>query len=233
MKLTVVVLISLIITIVPATVITQYQNPGYYLTSYPGGRGALILITGYDHFFSSPLFLLLAALFWINLATCTGKRFFRQVKKKGSRRFGPDILHLGLLILILGGILGFFTRQEGIVFLAPGERAALPGGSFLTVKDFIYETYPDGRPSRWLSDIIISSGPDSPGIEKAVSVNNPLRIHGLVIYQASYRYSESAGLYETGLMVSIDPSKKVIITALILISLGIILTYYQKRRDFL
>ncbi len=230
LRFTILLLILLILEIIPATLIVQFQSPEYYLVQYPV-LGPFILLTGYHHFFSSLLFLVPAGLFWINMASCTVRRFRIQLRKKSQRRFGPDILHLGLLILMIAGILSYMTSQKGMVFLGPGQTAALPRGEYLTLLDFEFDTYPDGRPSRWASRVVISDQPGGEGEAFTLSVNNPLRKKGYIIYQASYQALEGGEGYESGLMMTSDPAREMIILSLILISIGTMMTFYQKRSE--
>lgn len=71
-------------------------------------------------YFGSALFLVPVALFFLNLSACTISRLRRELGKKTRRRHGPDILHLGLLLLIIGGIITSTARKEGLVMLAAG-----------------------------------------------------------------------------------------------------------------
>ena len=230
LRFTILLLSILIAEIIPATLITQYQSGEFYLNRFPV-LGPFILFSGYDHFFRSLLFLIPAGLFWFNMALCTVKRFRMQLRKKNQHRFGPDILHAGLLILMIAGILSFMTSRKGMVFLGPAQSAALPRGDYLTLLDFEFETYPDGRPSRWASQVVISDKPGDQGDAYTISVNNPLRKNGYIIYQASYQPLENGEGYESGLMLTSDPARGIIFVSLILISIGTIMTFYQKRSD--
>lgn len=231
LKLTVIILSLLITSTIPATLIVQNQLPGVYLTDYPPTIAYMIIASGYDHFFSSPLFILFLGIFWLNLFSCTIKRFKRQISRRGRRRFGPDILHLGLLILIIGAMVSFSTREEGFIYMREGDAMKLPSGRYMNLEKFIFEHYPDGRPKSWISAVNISSSPETEGDPYRITVNNPLRIDKLVIYQSGYRPAAAVGKYETGLMITYDPGKISILISFMIISAGLMLTFIQKMRD--
>ncbi len=187
------------VTCVLATLIPQGLSEAEYLALYPRLIAELIVQTGLWRFFSSIAFILPSFLFIANLSVCTVKRFLRELGKKGSRRFGPDILHAGILALAIGAIWSYSGHQEGSVMLGPGERVNLPDGSVLTLRDFRFERYPDGRPREWAS--IVDIAKDGKAVREAIEirVNAPLRYEGLTLYQASY--SEAGALFlrnETG-----------------------------------
>lgn len=229
LKLTITTLTALIVLCIPAALIIQNQDRDFYLSRYPGIPGQMILTLGFNHFFSSFLFLFLIALIWINLLSCTVKRFTREFKKKDRGRYGPDILHGGLLILVAASLFSFSTRREGYIYLEQGESVQLPGGEFLNMEEFIYEQYPDGRPKSWTSRVNISESAGTKGEQYRIEVNKPLRWEGLVLYQHGYRHSETPGEYETGLMVTSDPGKIYILLSFLMISIGLVLTFIQKR----
>jgi cytochrome c biogenesis protein ResB len=143
-------------------------------------------------FFSSPLFIVPAALFIVNLAFCSTRRILREIKKKrGSRRHGPDLLHAGLLVLAIGAIFSLAERREAYARLAPGDSALIDEDTRLLLIDAKTERYADGRPRDYLSSVAIIKGKDSSGQEREIRVNAPLRVGELTIYQSS-RGSEAA-----------------------------------------
>lgn len=231
LKLTIIILSLIIISTIPATMIVQNQTPEFYFANYPATLGSLIVLTSYDHFFSSSLFLFLLGLFWLNLFSCSVKRFIRQIQRKGKKRFGPDILHFGLLIMIIASMVSFSLKEEGFVYMRAGDAMKLPSGRYLNMEEFIFEHYPDGRPKSWISKVNISDSFDKEGEKYSITVNQPLRIDKLVFYQTGYRPARSVGEYETGLMITYDPGKILMLLSFIVISAGLMLTFIQKMKD--
>ncbi len=171
-----------------ATLVPQGAAPEEYRSLYPGLLADLILQTGFDRFFRSLLlFLLPSFLFFANLSACTVDRFLRELRKKGPRRHGPDILHLGLVLLVVGAVLSASLHREETMTLVPGSRVNLPDGAVLSLTDFRFEKYPDGRPKAWTSVFDLTDKDGKPVQQKyEVRVNTPLRHGGITFYQASY-----------------------------------------------
>lgn len=166
------------------------------LIAYLSVACVLATIVPIDRFFGSPFFILPAFLFFTNLSACTVKRLIRELGKKSGRRHGPDILHIGLMLLALGGVWSFSGHRQGSVTLAPGDGVNLPDGSVMVLDDFRFERYPDGRPRDWVSVVSITKGgePVRSGVE--LRVNDPLRYGGLTYYQASYEEVPTLALLE-------------------------------------
>jgi cytochrome c biogenesis protein len=148
---------------------------------------ASTLVPGWGtRFFTSIAFLLPAAAFFVNLAACTIQRFARELRRPSRRRHGPDVLHLGLMVLVVGAVISYQGKRAGTVSLAPGESATLPDGATLTVTDFRADRYPDGRPKDWVSTLRVTEG-DVVALDGfALRVNRPLRRAGYSYYQSSY-----------------------------------------------
>lgn len=162
----------------------------------------LIFRLGLHRFFRSVLFFVPAGLFFINLTLCTVDRFFRQLTS-GTRkkRFGPDIVHLGLMILLIGGLVSLFTRNEDFAWLSRGDQVRLPGNRIITVESIEYLNYADGRPMDYLTRVRITGPDEQPG-EFTIEVNKPLTIGFIMIYQNSYQ--------ERFLIEVKDPAGKII-----------------------
>lgn len=147
---------------------------------------AATIIPGGQAFFRSFLFLVPGALFFVNLSVCTAYRIVTRVRQKASFRPGPDIIHIGLIIVMIAGVITLFGRREGFTYLSPGDSMKMPGGYELTLDSFIYEVYNDGRPRAWISRVSLNI----PGEEVKnydIQVNCPLTAGKLSIFQASYR----------------------------------------------
>lgn len=137
-------------------------------------------------FFRSPAFLVPGLAFFANLCACSVRRFVREVRRPGRRRHGPDLLHLGLMVLAVGAVISFTGKRMGTVSLAPGESATLPDGATLVVTDFRFDRYPDGRPKEWATTVRIERDGRVLRDGFVMRVNRPLRRGGFSYSQSSY-----------------------------------------------
>ncbi len=169
-----------------STLIPQGREGAFYSGRYPEALSLVILGSGFDHFFSSPLFLGPALLLFVNLCACAVYRFVRELGKRGRKRFGPDLLHLGIALLCVGSVLSFAGRQTSYVELAVGESARLADGSDLSLDNFEFLKYADGRPRDWISTVSVTKGSETRLAAFAIRVNHPLKLGRFSIYQASH-----------------------------------------------
>ena len=186
MRLAVILIAYLAATGVLATLVPQGREPEFYAGAYPRILADLILATGFSGFFRSWLFVLPSFLFFANLSACTMTRLLREVRKTGRRRHGPDILHFGLMLLVIGAVLSFSGRKEGFVRLAEGDAVELPDGRLLRLDRFEFLRYGDGRPREWTSEVsVLKEG--VPEMEAfPIRVNHPLKLGRLSVYQVSH-----------------------------------------------
>jgi cytochrome c biogenesis protein len=228
LKLTVFLVSYLGIASALSTFIPQMEPAAHYRHFYPGAVAEVILATGFDHFFSSAFFLAPSFCFFVNLAACTLYRFARELKKKAGKNFGPDILHGGLLLLIVFAFLGVFNRMEGSITLAPGESVLLPGGETLVLENFEFIKYPDGRPRAWISTVTVFNDRGPVLQSYALEVNHPVQLKGFTLYQWSYR--DTAQGLVTVIQAVRDPLYSMVLTAFILIGGGTCITLFGKLR---
>lgn len=186
LRLGIALIAALTVGSVLATLIPQGLENRKYFEIYPKLVATLVVETGLDRYFTSLLFLLPVFAFFMNLLACTVDRLTREIRKKRGRRHGPDILHIGLLVLIVGSMVSFSERKEGSVTLRVGDSVDLPNGERLKLAEFIDERYDDGRPRGWTSVVDLSSGGTATREGVRISVNRPLRVDGVTLYQASY-----------------------------------------------
>jgi hypothetical protein len=155
-KLAAALIVLIALLAVAGGIVPQGKAEAFYLQKFPGAPAGIILSLGLDHVFSGIPFLLVASIFTVNLTVCSFHRFAGELKKPiRSQRHGPDVLHIGLIILIFGGVLTARTRTEAFLYLCKGQEARLPGGSRIVLMDLKEELYPDGRPKSWESDVAI------------------------------------------------------------------------------
>jgi len=153
LKLAIVLILFITLTSLISTLIPQSKELEYYLGSYSRFTAWLIVSSGFDNFFRSFIFLAPSVLFFLNLSTCTFHRFKNRLVKKAKKRFGPDILHIGLLVMIIGGVVTVAGREEGYSMLEIGESVNVPGGYVLTLENFEFLKYENGSPKDWISTV--------------------------------------------------------------------------------
>src|SRR2546430_2856422 len=127
-------------------------------------------------------------------------------------RFGVWVVHLSLLLILGGGVLGRLTAFEGTAQvpqnggIISGFVQRNPDGSefkhrlvdagtgrpfLVQCNDFRLKEFEPGRPKAFESDLVAYEdlGSREPGRELAratITVNHPLRYGGLTFYQANY-----------------------------------------------
>jgi len=191
-KLAVTLILIITVLSILATLIPQGREEAFYYHSYPLALTRLLLALGFDHFFKSWLFLAPCALFFVNLGVCTVDRLVGRFRRRARRRYGPDLIHVGLLVLLVGALVSSFARREGTFYLGAGDAMDLPLGYNLKLVDYVYEQYPDGRPKDWISTVQASRRGQVLVDSYPIEVNKPLRLAGLKIYQTSFRREDVA-----------------------------------------
>jgi cytochrome c biogenesis protein ResB len=158
-KLAAVLIVLIILLAIAGGIIPQGEPASLYARKFPGVAN-IILSFGLNRIFSGIPFLLISALFTINLTVCSFHRLFSEMQKsRNARRHGPDLLHVGLVIFIFGGILTARTRSESFIYLGKGQTAGLPDGGVITLVDLSEEHYPDGRPKSYESIVTLNEKP--------------------------------------------------------------------------
>jgi cytochrome c biogenesis protein len=194
----VVLILGLIVLSMLSTFVQQGRDLAFYYHTYGSALGWLIVSTGFNQFFNSVPFLVVSGLFFINLAVCCIDRFVSRVSRGARGRYGPDIVHLGLLLLILGGITTALTRQEGQVWMAVGDEVKLTDEISLALTDYRFVQYPNGRPKDWISTVEVSDSAVPTTKSFSIEVNKPLKIADLKVYQASYSTESRADMIDSG-----------------------------------
>ncbi len=102
--------------------------------------------------------------------------------------FGSDAVHLGLLVIIAGGIVtaaGGFRTDLG---LNVGKLLDVPRAGFaLRLDKFETEMYPDGNVKDWKSTLtVVENGRDVR--TQVIEVNHPLVHRGFSFYQSAYGF---------------------------------------------
>ena len=184
-KLAVVLIAVIVVLAALATLIPQGREAAFYHEGYPSAVAAVIAVLHFDRLFSSALFLVPMALFAANLGVCSVDRFLTRQRTGARRRHGPDLLHLGLLVLLAGGVVTATQRQEKLFFMGEGDTVELSNGTQLELLAFRTLTYENGAPKDWISTLSVTE-PGRPARSVDVEVNRPLSIGRISIYQSSF-----------------------------------------------
>lgn len=120
--------------------------------------------------------------------------------------FGPEIVHLGLIIIILGGLISALFSYRTTLALIEGETAEIPGKNFsLRLDKFTTEYYPDGSIKDWKSTVSIIKN-DRVNTQAVIEVNHPFSYGGLSFYQMSYGQDWDRASVELELKIGEKPA---------------------------
>jgi hypothetical protein len=170
-----------------STFVPQGRQREYYIGRYPRFTAQLILISRFHRFFGSYLFLIPAGFFFCNLAVCTADRVAARRRRRLPGRYGPDIIHAGILLVMIGGFVSYTTRREAHVDLREGDSLRITRGIQMVLTSFEKIDYPDGRPRDYVSVVeLLRKG--KPPETRRIRVNRPLRASFVRVYQESYSY---------------------------------------------
>jgi cytochrome c biogenesis protein ResB len=178
------------------TLIPQGRDAGFYFHSYSALWAQIILALGFDEFFRAPLFLIPVVLFFINLSVCAVDRLVGRRRRRAAARHGPDLIHLGLLLLIIGAMLSLAGRRESFVYMGGGDEILLNGEYTVRLVEAEYQEYEDGRPKDWISTVAVYRNGELLIPSYSIEVNRPLRIGGVRIYQSSFGREDRAELQD-------------------------------------
>jgi len=131
---------------------------------------------------------------WVR-RTGTSQGFVLAGGKGAFSRFGVFVVHLGVLLLIAGGLAGAIFGVRGYVEIAEGETSntlAFRGGKTaqslpfsIRCDRFTVEQYENGAPKVFRSDLTFIR--DGKTVRQGtLLVNHPIAFGGLRFYQASY-----------------------------------------------
>ena len=110
-------------------------------------------------------------------------------------RIGVYIVHLSIICMLVGGVIGSIFGYEGFVNLAPGESARqiqLTNRNQMLQLDFVIRCdefkvsfYPNGTPEEWRASLSIIEQGEVVKTQDII-VNDPLHYKGISIFQSSY-----------------------------------------------
>lgn len=185
-RLAVVLIAIIIVFALLSTLVPQGRSDGEYRELFSSFVYSLITMTDINNYTKSLLFWVPLVLFILNLGVCTIDRIAKRMKNKAPRHIGPDLIHVGLLILCVGGITTAAARREQDFKMVPGDRMQLAGGYTMSLTNFEFIKYPDGRPKAWISTVDLEK--DGKLVKKGykIEVNRPLAVGQLKVYQMNY-----------------------------------------------
>ena len=137
----------------------------------------------------------IARYFRYHTVTNSEKGIYLFAEKGRWTRLGVYVVHLSVVILLIGGLIGSIFGFEGFVNIAEGESAQTIRLRHVnqvreldfTIRcdDFDVSFYETGTPKEFRSKLTIIEGGQET-LTKDIIVNDPLRYKGISIYQASY-----------------------------------------------
>lgn len=127
------------------------------------------------------------------------------------QRWGDFILHVSLVVILAGGLIGALFGFEEMLPIIEGQTASMKNRPFdVTLVDFDIEYYKaTGAPSLYASQLVVKDGP-SVLAEKRIVVNDPLDINRTRFYQASWGMTDrfrSAMLFMAGSVIELKPDE--------------------------
>jgi cytochrome c biogenesis protein len=131
----------------------------------------------------------------------------RIIERGSLGRYGVYMIHLSIIIILIGGLIGLLFGYRGPLALAKGEikdsvmvrgsgTKTQPLGFALKLKDFKVSFYPTGEPKDYVSNIEVLENGKSV-FEKSIRVNDPLSYKGVNVYQSSYG-SNPVAVFDVG-----------------------------------
>jgi cytochrome c biogenesis protein len=121
---------------------------------------------------------------------------FQIIAEKGRwTRLGVPVVHLSIVLILAGALIGSFFGFDGFVNIPEGESVSyirlrnsndtLSLGFEVRCDDFDVSFYDSGSPKEFRSSLVVlENGREV--IKKDIIVNDPLRYKGINFYQSSY-----------------------------------------------
>jgi len=133
-------------------------------------------------------------------------RSFVLARKRTLGYFGSDLVHLGLLVILAGGILSARAGSREYLKLEEGRSAAVPAAGFdVRLERFQTELYPQGGIKAWTSRVtVVEEGRDA--FIREIKVNHPLSHRGFRLYQSGYGWNWDQPVLELWVKKPSDPA---------------------------
>ncbi|MBA3016173.1 MAG: cytochrome c biogenesis protein ResB, partial [Proteobacteria bacterium] len=112
-------------------------------------------------------------------------------------RLGVIIVHISILVIFAGALIGSFYGYKASVLIPEGgatsqvyqsnsEHTPIPLDFTVRCDDFQLTYYDTGMPKEYRSDLVVLKG-DQELYRKSIVVNDPMQFGGLTFYQSSYQ----------------------------------------------
>ena len=113
-------------------------------------------------------------------------RIFFLARKKTMGWFGSDVVHIGLLVILAGGVISGLGGLRDNLTLSEGQALPVPDSDFqIRLDKFKTEYYPNGSVRDWKSTLTVIKEEKSL-LTKTIEVNHPLSYEGYLFYQSNY-----------------------------------------------
>ncbi len=120
----------------------------------------------------------------------------RVLERGAMGRYGVYLIHLSIIIILVGGLIGLVFGYRGPLALARGEikdsimirgsaAKVQPLGFSVKLNEFKVAFYPSGEPKDYASNVdVLENGKTV--LQRTIRVNDPLSYKGVNLYQSSY-----------------------------------------------
>ena len=192
-------------------------------------------------------------LIYVYIAVILGQIILRRIlnSKLSSLNLKRDIPfllnHLGLFLAMTTATLGNADMQRLKMITVKGqpewraltqEQQIVKMPVTIELKEFIMETYDDGSPRRFASDITIirnnalssDHSPLTPKIEATVEVNKPVEVDGWKIYQYGYDTQMGAMSQYSILELVSDPWLPLVYTGIYMMLAGAVCMFLKGKK---
>ena len=109
-------------------------------------------------------------------------------RKKTSGLFGADFVHLGLLVILAGGIISGMTGISNYMEFYEGQTLPVTKADFqIRLDNFETEFHENGSVKDWKSTVTVIENEEEK-LTNIIEVNHPLSYKGYMFYQSGYDY---------------------------------------------
>ncbi len=135
-----------------------------------------------------------------------GPRLSILAQKRRLGWFGSDIVHVGLLIILAGGVISGWTSRRAVLEIRVDQTVDVPHAMFRVRLDrFETEYYPQGAVKAWKSTVTVVEN-DAPVLTRVIEVNHPLTYKRFSFYQTSYGWDWDNPRLEIDVKKPADPA---------------------------